>query len=210
MCSLIIVLLFPSPPQIQITSTNGTFIFISLQISNLTSLANITNRKTALEVYRTILNNSVDGQAPFQIEISSGYVVTPYVFVPDGTKNCNDVTSSNEFTVSPSDSITTSTPSVIITTTITKTSTASCSAMPTQSPTASTTCSPNTPSPVGVAQSRVVGIAFGTLITGSVVSCVSMVMCFLCYQKTRTRMWSPSTIGYQKQPDTVPEREYFQ
>lgn len=186
--------------------------FISVQISNLTSVANVTNPKSALEAYQTILNDSMDGIAPFQIEVSAGHVITPFVFTPDKTLNCPEViASASDITVSPSSTIsyTTSTPSMVITTTVTVTETVtmSCSPVPTESPTA---CPPNTPASMGVAQSRVVGIAFGTLITGSVASCVAMVMCFFCYQKTRTRMWSPSTMGYQKQPDTVTEKEYFQ
>ena len=191
--------------------------FVSVQISNLTSLANVTDPKTALEAYQTILNNSVDGIAPFRIEVSAGHLITPFVFTPDKTQNCPKVTTStsditvstSDITVSPSSYTTTSMPPMVTTTTVTvtETTTMSCSLSPVESP---TTCPPNTPASVGVAQSRVVGIAFGTLITGSVASCISMVLCFLCYQKTRTRMWSPSTMGYQKQPDTVTEKEYFQ
>lgn len=199
--------------NVEITSTNGTFIFVSLQLSNLTSKASVENRKTALEAYEAILNNTVNGQAPFQVQISSGNMVTPYVELPSTTQNCQDVISSIT-TVSPSttipDSILTSTPSMDVTVTITVTVTPSCSMVPTQSPTSPATCPPSTGSPVGVAQSRVIGIAFGTLITGSFVSCIGMVMCFLCYQKTRTRTWSPSLAGYQKQPDSVADKEYFQ
>lgn len=195
--------------SLQITSENITFLFVSLQISNLTSTANVTSSITAQEAYNNIMNSTVDGRAPFQIEIRSGVTVTPYILDPDKTQACPDA-STVYVTPSPSQSIPFTTPSpsvIIITTTVTV---VTCTPVPTQPPTTPPTCPPNTASPVGVSQSHVVGIAFGTLITGSFISCVSLVACFICHQKSRTRNWSPSAVGYQKAPDTVTEKEYFQ
>lgn len=187
----------------QITSENGTFIFASLQISNLSSEANVSSRKTAQEAYKAIVNNTVDGQLPFQIQLSSEDTVTPYLIVP---QQCKDVT----VTVTPSRTEPTETPSpsmIIITTTTTVTETPTITCPPYPTPIQCATCSPTAS---GVAQGHVVGIAFGTLITGAFLACVAMVTCFICFQKTRTKMWSPTTVGYQKTPDSTAEKDYFQ
>lgn len=166
---------------------------------------------TAQEAYDNIMKNTVDGQAPFQIQVRSGVTVTPYIFNPSKPQSCQNASTS---IVAPSQPVTsdsfTPSPSVIIITSTTTVTVVSCTPVPTQPPTTPPSCPPNTASPLGVSQSHVVGIAFGTLITGSFISCVGLVVCFVCYQKTRTRKWSPSAVGYQKTPDTVTEKEYFQ
>ena len=183
--------------------------FVSLQLSNLTDVANMTNHTSAQEAYNNIMDNTIEGEAPFHIELSPGITVTPYIIDPYTCQCPSSAYVSATQSIS-SELFTTPSPSVIIITTtitVTATPTVTCPSIPTPLPTTPPTC--QVPS-AGVSQSHVVGIAFGTLITGSFISCVSLTVCFVCYQKTRTRKWSPSTVGYQKTPDSVTERDYFQ
>ena len=79
----------------QIVSENGTHIFATFQISNLTSLAKIDPAKivTADQAVDYITSNMVGSQLPFQIQISPNVSVTPSLRVagrgPAPTA-CND------------------------------------------------------------------------------------------------------------------------
>lgn len=158
-----------------------------------------------------IIDNTVNGEAPFQIELTSGSSVTPFVVMPNETQNCSTTTITSTqtqyVTVSPTDyPFPTPTPVIITTTTtFTVSPTASCA------PVTSGTCPPS--AAMGVSEGHVVGIAFGTLITGAVVACISMLACIFCYQRRRTRPWSSFEAGYQKHQNHTTldkEREYFQ
>ena len=189
---------------------NGTFIFVTLQISNLTTVSNMTDTITAREAYNTILNNTGDnGTAPFTIELISGTAITPLVIDTNCTTDDMTVTTIYITVLPTPSSLPCPSPSPLIittTTTQTVTPTIECSSsVPTATPT-SPTCPPRT----GLAQNHVVGLAFGTLFTGSLLTCVSMFSIFACYQRSRTKTWAPSSVGYEKQPDTLIDREYFQ
>ena len=68
----------------QIVSENGTHIFVTFQISNLTSLAKIdpATNVTAQQAVDFITSNTVGSQLPFQIKISPNVSVTPTLRVP--------------------------------------------------------------------------------------------------------------------------------
>ena len=67
----------------QIVSENGTHIFVTFQISNLTSLAKIepATNVTAQQAVDFITSNTIGSQLPFQIQISPNISVTPYLRV---------------------------------------------------------------------------------------------------------------------------------
>ena len=79
----------------QIVSENGTHIFVTFQILNLTSLAKIDPAKivTAQQAVDYITSNTVGSQLPFRIQISPNVSVTPSLRVagrgPAPTA-CND------------------------------------------------------------------------------------------------------------------------
>ena len=66
----------------QIVSENGTHIFVTFQISNLTSLAKIdpATNVTAQQAVDFITSNTVGSQLPFQIQISPNISVTPSLY----------------------------------------------------------------------------------------------------------------------------------
>ena len=78
----------------QIVSENGTDIFVTLQISNLTSLAKIdpSTNVTAQQAVDLITMNTIGSQLPFQIQISPNISVTPSLRVAGrGPRpTCND------------------------------------------------------------------------------------------------------------------------
>ena len=63
----------------QIVSENGTHIFVTFHISNLTSLAKIdpATNVTAQQAVDLITSNTIGSQVPFQIQISPNVSVTP-------------------------------------------------------------------------------------------------------------------------------------
>ena len=83
-------------PSFQIIDENGTHIFITLQISNLTSLANVDPQTnvTAYSAMQRITQNSMDSQLPFQIQIYPNISVTPTLYKsrrgPNVTQCTND------------------------------------------------------------------------------------------------------------------------
>lgn len=99
----------------QIVADNRTTLFTTLQLSNLSLQANVTNRKTAAAAYEMILMNTINGVVPFQIGVSPGIIVTPHLLtVQDEMQNCLSITQSAT-TVNVSN-VSISTPLEIITT----------------------------------------------------------------------------------------------
>ena len=61
----------------QVISDNGTFIFASLHISNLTSLAKVNKRVSAHDAVQLIVSNLSDGRLPFAVELTPSVQVFP-------------------------------------------------------------------------------------------------------------------------------------
>lgn len=87
--------------NIQVLGENGTHIFVTLHIQNLTDIALIDNRKTANEILSSILMGlEPDGRLPFSFNLQSGSPITPFFFnVTDGCINTiTEAESSSELT----------------------------------------------------------------------------------------------------------------
>ena len=159
---------------------NGTALFTTAQISNLTAKANISDAVTALAAVSKIYKNTVGGALPFQIEITSGVMVTPQQV--------------EVMVVEPSSPVQSS--SVMPTPTVTVTVTPSnCPTVPVSSV---YVCPTSMPAPIGKAysQSYVVGLAFGMIILGAAVAILSL--CLGMYVCTRFKKMSFRT-GYERQ-----------
>ena len=97
-CSLSLSLLFlPSSPlspprtHLQIVRENKTHIFVAVQLSNLTSLANIdkATNVTAYSAVQLLTKNAVGSQLPFTIQISPGVSVAPTLHIAGRGNRCN-------------------------------------------------------------------------------------------------------------------------
>ena len=159
--------------------------FTTAQISNLTAKANISDAVTvvtALAAVSKIYKNTVGGALPFQIEITSGVMVTPQQVEVMVVEPSSPVQS---LSVMP-------TPTSTVAVTVTP---SNCPTVPVSSV---YVCPTSMPAPIGKAysQSYVVGLAFGMIILGAAVATLSL--CLGMYVCTRFKKMSFRT-GYERQ-----------
>jgi len=81
---------------------NGTDLLTTVFLSNISSVANITARKSAISAYEMIVKNSADGSVPFMVKVSGNVSTSPRILVTlDSNKSCSHLMLSSIMATSP-------------------------------------------------------------------------------------------------------------
>jgi len=154
---------------------------VTVQISNMTALANVPDAMTAQAAYNKITQNTNNSGLPFQIDVGSGNMVTPLaveVKVPS--------------TSTPTPSPTTVPPVVTSTVFVTVTPSACPSASPCPEPTSAPTAEVKTYS-----RRYVVGLGFGMVIFGVTLALLAIFIGMFVYLRCNKRL--SMRTGYERQ-----------
>lgn len=219
-------------------------------LSNISSKANVTDKRTASSAYETIIENSEDSSAPFHVPISDRLSLAPEILLKSDPQNCSsDVdptpsipdheATSSVFPFSPtpcpvlpcSCSIPTTTetvtvtssasqpcpgpilptPSIIVSSSevfVSSSSAIQISSCPVATP--SVCPSPRADASTGFSKNRVIGISFGMVFLGVLMTLASIFMGFLFYNHCVLKSSDKSRSGYHKHIDSQPSNAYFQ